>query len=375
MPLESPKSKTLVIDVGDTYITGYLYSLEQDQLQLLDFSRYRKTFDNQQLIQSIQYEYRNRYEEMHVIGDRKEWFGNSIKNIYPEGVTVVLEVNGGKSRVGISSWGRIHVIKTYEWGTTIGLDELFDGEGLQRLQNWLAITGRGAISSDLINYLGNRKLYPGLRQNVSDIQDIIIGLLQTILHKITHDNPGMLQDDAIVNSKGAHRIVISGDIALEIEDYGTMLLALIDGLDLSGYWEIIIDARSLLTSLGFAELGNRIIMDELEFTSLGTVLIPSHSYPWDEYLGEMKVDLGLSEDQILELKSGEIIRLPLEKDSQGVIQLKVKPDVQLIGYQGTEGINGGLVGLMIDVRGRPLPPYHDVEKYQKKFSHWIEALT
>jgi len=88
----------------------------------------------------------------------------------------------------------------------------------------------------------------------------------------------------------------------------------------------------------------------------------------------MLIDIGLSEDQVLELVSGEVVRIPFEGEASGKVSLHVKSGIMVHGYKQLDIIQGGTLGIIVDVRGRPLPSLHGEDLYEKSYRHWYEAL-
>jgi hypothetical protein len=138
---------------------------------------------------------------------------------------------------------------------------------------------------------------------------------------------------------------------------------------------VYLDTAGILCSLGFSSSTKKVVHEDVGIVPLGSVIVPTHLYKWGESMGEMKIDLGLSEDPVLDLKSGEVVRLPMEKDVKGNLSLKVKQDIAIPGYEEVNGISGGEIGLLVDLRGQPLPDIADTAKYRKYYRHWREALA
>ncbi|MCA9391905.1 hypothetical protein KC614_01730 [candidate division WWE3 bacterium] len=365
---------TLIIDIADDSVSGFLFRAGPERIDLINIQRYvRFIEDDKKLIEALQITYKGQYDELKIVDNRIEWFGNALRNMYPEGLTVGVLIDGSRTVVGASSYGRLYNTKAYDYGVGEKLDDTLDSLGLEHIKGWLSIMGRDDDSDRLMNLLGNRRLYRGLKENSKDNQTVLLGLIRLILNKVRGDQ-SFLHEDSVSFTKGTHRIVITGDIALELGDWGNVVLAVLDGIGIEGVWEIIVDTQSALIASSYTNSGGRLVLEEIGVQSLGSIIIPSHNYPWGEYLGEVQVDIGLSEDQVVELRSGEIVRLPLDTNVKGSIGMKVKPHITVTGYKGLEKINGGLVGLVLDVRGRPLPDISDTETYASNYRHWEQAV-
>ncbi len=366
--------KVLVIDANLTYVTGFLLLVEDERVELLETWRIQRTVDLKQLVQAVEYKFKGRYDSVEVVKDRSEWFKNGLKWMFPEGLTIGISIEGDHTIVGANSYGRIFNLKKYSVGITQSLDVTLTISALEFLVNWLKIIHKKEGVNDLINYLGLRRQYPGLQMRGSEYDKVMLAVLRIILQEV-HPGREVFGGGAKGFSKGAHRVLISGDMAREVEDYGELVLAVIDGLELEGIWEIYLDTKSLLCPVGYSSSTKKIDLDDIGIIPLGSVIVPTHGYKWGENLGTMLVDVGLSEDPVVDLKSGEIVRLPLDKDVKGAISLNVKQNVDIPGYEGLDGISGGELGLIVDLRGQLMPDIEDTKLYKKYYRHWKEALS
>ena len=367
-------SKLLVVDVGDIFVQGLLFVINNDQLELTARSRYMRSVEDSDMIEAIRNEYRGRYDQIEVISDRSVWLSNALKINSANGLTIGIIINGNDTYIGSSSYGRLLTVKRFDYGIAQKLDDTLQTK-VDYLKEWIKVTHRESDISAIMNQIGNLRLYPGIKHVSVYSQVAMLGVIRCILDQVKQ-NFVFFEEDSVGFTRGSHRIIISGEMLDYIDGVGGVLLAVLDALELEGVWEILIDMKNTLVSLGYHGLSSvRVDTNLLEMPSVGTVLIPTHKYPWGTKLGDMQIDVGLSEDQKVILKSGEVIRIPLEKDVRGAIALNVKPGVEIIGYRGLEKINAGLLGLIIDVRGRPLPDFATEDRYQKKYSHWLDALT
>lgn len=367
-------SNFLIVDVGDIFVQGFLFTVRDDQLELVERSRYVRSVDESDMIEAIRNEYRGRYDVIEVIGDRTAWISSALKINSVNGLTIGIIINGNDTYIGSASYGRLLTVRRFDYGISQRLDDTLQLK-VDFLKEWIKVARRENDVSQIINQIGNLRLYPGIVHNSIHSQVAMLGLVRCILDQVKQ-NFIFFEEDSVGFTRGSHRIILSGELMHYISGTGELILAVLDALGLEGVWEILVDTKNTLVSLGYHGLSNvRVETNVFDIPSVGTVLIPTHKYPWGTKLGDMVIDIGLSENQKVILKSGEIVRIPLEKDIKGAIALNVKPSVEIVGYRGLERINAGLLGLLIDVRGRPLPNFTTEDRYQKKYHQWVDTLT
>jgi len=366
--------KTLVIIVSDLYIRGYIISLKNEMLAVLNTQQYLKTASDQELIQAIQFEFQGQFNKSVIISDLNKVLEDVTGKISAGNVTVVMNVNGATVSIVIGILGRIVYSKKYDFGFSHQLANLLLPENRTLFEQRLALWGYDNEKiRTAYNYLGNRQMYKGIPIVNKESEDALMGILWLIclkneLNTIIAENTKGLRFEEIPH------VILTGEIAQEFIDQGNLALSLIDGFKLTGIWQLILDPRMqlLLYSQDISEDLSIYSLEELE--SIGSVIAFDSPYNWGEYIGEMRVDLGLSEDQVVDLKCGQIIRIPLSKQVSGGLTIKAKPNV-VINYQGEiDKLAGGNIGLIIDTRNRPLPDLSQTKIYNKHMHHWIEAL-
>ncbi|MGB9590359.1 MAG: methylaspartate mutase, partial [Candidatus Hydrothermia bacterium] len=82
-------------------------------------------------------------------------------------------------------------------------------------------------------------------------------------------------------------------------------------------------------------------------------------------------------EEVMEINGGQLIRIPLEVGKKVKALIEPAP-----GFDAGEGkgkrvettVEGGVVGLILDARGRPLVLPHDPGLRVKKLSEWVAAL-
>lgn len=383
--------RVLVIDTGEIYSRGFLfrpYDSSYKQIELLEHKQILHSLSEKELLEVLKLNFQGKYDRVEVVGDRKDWFRQAVGHFSVYGKTVGILLSGDHTYIEHANFGRIVDSRELKFGVGKNIERLIFTGGLDFLNQWLQIVDDKNDRGKILNRLGNYTLYPS--SSIQDLltQNAIISILRFIFGQITLAHTLYFRESSFSWSEHEiHRVIISGELVPFIHNIGELALAIIDGLQLEGVWEIFLDKNAIMTSLGFSNCESLTSHLNLGLIKLGTVVTFTHQYSWGESLGELNLDLGLSESQELPLRSGEMIRIPLGEESTGEIEFDVRQDVLVKGYQNSRdlttlnhskvdqtGLSGGELGLIIDVRGRPLPVIDDVALYQQYYPHWREAL-
>lgn len=373
--------RILIITINDVYAHGFLFEKGPDRVNLVGHQRTLKTLPDKDLIEGIQASFKTGvdpvvFDRVEIIGDREDWFARATKTFSHQGVTLALFIDSGSTQVAYSSFGRVEYAHKFELGLASRLNELMEEGGYDYLRNWIQITGHEQSEAEALNFLANRSIFKSILPTTPPDAVALGGLMRLLLSRIKPSLPRLVPVRGSVLEKSINRLVLSGDFLYQLQDViGDVLLSILDGLQVEGVWQIIIDPFSSMIVTGFDSRDTRDMFDNLGLIELVSTLTLSHNYPWGENLGSVKLDLGLSDNQELRLVSGEIVRMPLPADISGGVELDVLPNVEVVGYEGLDKIPGGQLGLVIDVRGRPLPNIEEVARYRQYYRHWQESVT
>ncbi|MBL7062882.1 MAG: glutamate mutase L [Anaerolineae bacterium] len=174
-------------------------------------------------------------------------------------------------------------------------------------------------------------------------------------------------------------IVISGGVLSRAPRPGQAALIVLDGLEPIGVSTLVLDAHGLAPALGsvaaIKPLAAVEALDSGGFVNLATVVTPvGHARDGDTIL---KIGVTYDDGSTLsvEVRYGDLEVLPLLPGQQAVLELRPlrRFDVGLggPGKAGKRRVSGGLVGLIIDARGRPLRLPRDPEQRQLQMRQWL----
>jgi hypothetical protein len=175
----------------------------------------------------------------------------------------------------------------------------------------------------------------------------------------------------------------SGAVFTNVPKPGYAALMLLDALEPPGVTNLILDAQNMICAVGAAGRVNPLavvqVLDSPAFPRLATAICPvGKSHPGDPVL---RYRLQYADGRQIrgDVKFGtiDVVPLALGQKAQMTIQLHRHFDLGLGGYGqgGTFAVEGGLAGLIIDARGRPLALESDPAKNRKRQDDWLTQIT
>ena len=249
--------------------------------------------------------------------------------------------------------------------------------GIQRVTRWLPFD---TSEDELREYVLNRMLHPHVLPTTQ--RDLLIS--QAFAREAI-----ILTMEAARQNKfawlDADLILATGGILAHAPKYGQAALMLLDALQPKGVTSLVLDRTMLIAQLGAMATVAPIAAVQVNENDavthrLGTCVIPFGQLP---PVGEiaLRVDIDYTNGRhvTVDVMSGSIEVIPLQVNEQAYLSLFPAPTVDVGLGQGerakaAEEIDGGLVGLIIDARGRPLVfPTNDKER-QGRLLQWMQTM-
>jgi len=159
------------------------------------------------------------------------------------------------------------------------------------------------------------------------------------------------------------------------------LLILTDAFQPEGITRMFQDSVFMMPHLGVLSTVDSTaawqIFDKDCLVHLGTVIAPKgRSREGSEAMG-IKLDMPDGTAREEKIRFGEIIRIPLGVDEEAHIEIDTKRGMDVGMGPGRDVktvVHGGVVGLVIDARGRPIIQPDDPEERKTKLQEWFRSL-
>ncbi len=177
-------------------------------------------------------------------------------------------------------------------------------------------------------------------------------------------------------------LVGSGGVLAHAPSCGQVALVLLDGLQPVGVSGLAVDQLRLMAPLAAAAMTNPTVasqvMEKDALLNLGTVIAPLGTAQEGELALTFKMEYQDGRQLQVEVPHGTLEVVPLPAGQTADLELRPtrRFDVGL-GTKGRAGmtkVEGGMLGIIIDARGRPLPLAKDPEEQREKAQHWLLAM-
>jgi hypothetical protein len=261
-------------------------------------------------------------------------------------------------------------------GVATGMAAVLQQAGVQRIARWLPF----ALSEDeLRQFVVSRVGHPHvLPVSPRDLQ---------ITHAIAREAMILTVDMAKRNTSNwpdADLILATGGVLAHAPTYGQVALMLLDALQPRGVTSLVLDKTMLISQLGAVATVAPITAVQVNENDavthrLGTCVVPFGQLQPGQVALTVGVEYTNGRQHKVDVMTGSIEVIPLRPNEQALLTLFPAQGVDVgLGpgerARAAEEIDGGLVGLIIDARGRPFViPTEEAER-QARIMQWMQAI-
>ena len=290
-----------------------------------------------------------------------------------------VDVGGASTTVAAVFDGRPFLTIRGDLGTTFGGEQLLQKRGAETITRWLP---EPMSSDEARGLLINKEMRPtSIQQETRELwleQALAREAIRTTMEVARPGwKPGAAQPYPHLLPL-CDTIVVSGGVLAHAPRPGQVALTVLDGLEPIGVSTLVLDAYGLAPALGsVAAVKPLAAVEALDsgcLVNLATVITPvGHAHRGDLIL-KMRVTYDDGSTFTVEVQYGDLEVLPLLPGQQAVLELRPLRhfDVGLggPGKAGKRRVSGGLAGLIIDARGRPLRLSKDPKQHQQ-MRQWL----
>jgi hypothetical protein len=266
-----------------------------------------------------------------------------------------------------------------QYGLGDDLPGLLQYTKLEDIMRWLPLDIAPSVVRD---YLYQRSLYPGTIPATKEDHAIAHAISRQALLMALQQARRNFPPEARYIQQGLtplfEPILAGGGALSDAPTPGQSLLLLLDAVQPVGITSIILDQNNLLPLLGAAAESNQLlpvqVLESGAFMSLGTIVsvISSASYGTPVIRAQLTYEDG--SDARAEVKFGglEILPLGLGQTARLALQPLHRSDIgNGPGRTATVQVAGGVMGVVIDARGRPLSLPEDPVRRRELFKKWL----
>jgi hypothetical protein len=248
--------------------------------------------------------------------------------------------------------------------------------GTQRVARWLPFT---ISEEELKQYVMNRMMHPQVvPTSLRDLQIAQAFAREAII--LTVEMGASAQSGQF----GADLILATGGVLAHAPKYGQVMLLLLDALQPRGVTSMVLDRTMLIPQLGAVATvapvaAVQVNENDAVMHRLGTCVVPFGDLQLGKVALKVEVEYSNGRKVSVEVSGGSIEVVPLQLNEQALLSLYPAPTVDVgLGpgerARAAEEIDGGLVGLVIDARGRPLVMSRDDAERQARLLQWMQVI-
>lgn len=284
----------------------------------------------------------------------------------------VLGIDLGASYTSVATVSKAGLQQsTFRLGTGSGLSAVMDTTHLPEVTRWLPMH----MNEDVVrDYLWQRTLYPGMQPMTQDTLAIEQAMVRQALRAAMQG----LQN-AWTELPSSYDLIIAGNSLLAHGSTPAQaLLALLDGLQPVGISTVLLDTYGILSALGAIAPHNALlpvqVLESSALLNLAAVISPICDARYGTVIMKVKVEYDNGEQTVQEVRQGTLHVLPVRAGQ--VVKVHLDPQRRMIlnpgGKEKTRSFKmvGGVCGVVIDARGRPLNLPNDDARRRDMLKKW-----
>jgi hypothetical protein len=228
-------------------------------------------------------------------------------------------------------------------------------------------------------FLNNKAIHPSqipeTESSLSIEQALIRIYLQKQIRKLVMNWPNI---PTIFN-----QVIVSGDVFANQLSRNDALLTLLDSIQPFGITNFYLDIHGILPALGSIAPENRFlpvqIIESSAITLLSKVISVQSNARFGSPILKIRVEQDDSHQETFTVHKGSILQLPVLAGQMARIFIEPlrKVEIDPLGRNFAKGliVQGGLCGVIIDARGRPLPLPKDEARRRDLLKKWRNSLA
>ena len=312
-------------------------------------------------------------------------FGRTIRYISKEYAHTrkgVLGIDIGASATTVASAFSGDLILSIYPGLGLGenLPQILDLCSLSDIARWLPVD---IPEKDLGNYIYNKALYPNSLPITAEELAIEQALACQAMLLAAKQASKAYPSDVPGSLPGLlpwfEPIIVSGSVLTKAPSRNQTLMMVLNGLQPTGVTTIAVDRNNLAASLGAAASVAPLLtiqsLDTANFINLCTVISPVGKAPAGAPILRVRMKTDEGQEFELEVRQGTLASLRLPTGQAGTLQLTPlhRFDVGMggLGRGGTVKVIGGVFGVVIDARGRPLRLPAEPSRRRDILNKWL----
>ncbi len=301
----------------------------------------------------------------------------------------VVSVDVGNSSVSlvVATSNNLELSVSTELGMGTAVTNLLSHVTPESIRQWIPLD---LSDADILTFMHNKTIHPHtIPMNEQDLfieQAIARELIkQTIANTLSasvdnsSDNKPATSNSLLPSFK---LLLARGAVLANAPRLEQTILILLDALQPTGIFSVLLDQHGVLPALGAIAVHEPLVpiqsLEQGALINLGWVIAPSGKRAIGQKAVTISIESDNSEKVVVDVPYGSITRIPLSLGQSAKVIIKPSRQFDVgfgLGKGKTVTLHGGVLGIIIDVRGRPLEmTQQDKEPYQL-MQEWLQALA
>lgn len=316
-------------------------------------------------------------------------FGRTIRYISKEYAHThkgVLGVDVGASATTLASAFSGDLKLSIHPGLGLGenLPEILNLCSLGAIMRWISVD----VSEKYVrDYIYNKANYPTSLPITADElateQALACQAMQLAIKQASKSYPPELPGSIPGLLPWFEPIIASGSVITKAPTRNQALMMILNGLQPTGVTTIALDRNNLAASLGATASVTPLLtiqsLDTTNFVNLCTIISPVGSTPLGTPILRIRVTSDEGSQSELEVQYGTLAMIRLPLGQAGTLHLTPlhRFDVGMggLGRGGTVKVIGGVLGVVIDARGRPLRMPAEPARRRELLNNWLATTS
>ncbi len=284
-----------------------------------------------------------------------------------------VDLGGGNLIVASAFQGNLN-LSVLPMGTGTGMTDALRTIPLSEIIRWLPVHIPDRVVED---YLWHKTLHPSLLPTTTETAAIEQAAIRQILWSGLSQHRSRYPTSPLMCEP-----ILAAGMPLTQWSPQNSLMLLVDGLQPYGVTTFVQDSHGLTAALGIISTNNSIlpvqVIESNAYVNLGTVITPLSNARYGTNILKVKVEYETGTQVSLDIRQGTVTPLPIQNGQIARVHLQpIRPiSIDPLGKDTTRSFKviGGVCGVIVDTRGRPLSLPGDAARRRDMLKKWAAGF-
>lgn len=292
----------------------------------------------------------------------------------PEKGVLTIDLGASATIAASAQQGNLS-LNVLPYGSGQGFADFLEHTPFSEILQWFPGGTDAHAASDM---LWQKTVFPASVPMTREALDVEQAATRVLLQTLMKD----LEKRGALLPQGYETILLSGAALTQAASSAQLLLMLLDGLQPKGISTLILDSHSILATLGAVARTLPIlpvqVLESAAFANLATVISTESNVRVGVPLLKAHITYKDGKSREVTVKQGALVMLPLRTGESARLELDISRLAQIGASELLDSefkVNGGLCGIVIDARNRPLKLPTNPAIRSELFSRWNAMVS